>query len=59
MKCTCLAMYDAAANNMLDKMHGTVFFLGLLFGDELPADDDLLEREESLEEFRFFCLLFL
>ena len=52
-------MYDAAANKMLDKMHGTAFLLGLLFGDELPADDDLLEREESLEEFRLFCLLFL
>ena len=52
-------MYDAAANNMLDKMHGTAFLLGLLFGNELPADDDLLEREELLEEFRFFCLLFL
>ena len=59
MKRTCLAMYDAAASNMLDKMHGMAFLLGLFFGDELPADDDLLEREESLEEFRFFCLLLL
>jgi hypothetical protein len=45
--------------NMLDKMHGAAFLLGSLFGDEQPADDDLLEREESLEEIRFFCLLFL
>ena len=52
-------MYDAAAKTMLDKMHGMAFLLGLFFGDELPADDDLLEREESLEEFRFFCLLLL
>jgi len=50
-------MYDAAASNTLDKIHGMAFLLGLLFGDELPADEDLLEREESLEEFRFFCLL--
>ena len=53
-------MYDAAANNMFDKMHGMAFLLVLFFGDELPADDDLLERDESLEEFRFFfCLLLL
>ena len=52
-------MYDAAATNMLDKMHGMAFLLGLLFCDELPADEDLLEREESLEEFRFVCLLLL
>jgi hypothetical protein len=52
-------MYDAAANNMFDRMHGMAFLLGLLFGEELPAEDDLLERDESLEEFRFFCLLLL
>ena len=59
MNCTCLAMYDAAANNMLDKIHGAAFLLGLLFDDELPADEDLLEREESLEESLFLCLLCL
>ena len=52
-------MYDAAANNMFDKMQGMAFLSGLLFGEELPADDDLLERDESLEEFRFFCLRLL
>ena len=52
-------MYDAAANNMLDKMHGAAVLVDLLFGDELPAEEDLLEREESLEESLLFCFLFL
>ena len=54
-KDTCLTRCDATANNMFDKTHGVALRLwDLDEEEELPADEDWLERDELGEDAFFF-----